>query len=120
MINRGGEKIAPTDIEAALLSNSKVLDAAAFGEADAMYGENVHAAVILRPGMQATEDELKDYARARLSAFEVPARIHIATNFPRTAKGSTDRNALAAQFADAEPTFAGSGRERGGVTTPWK
>ncbi len=120
MINRGGEKIAPTDIEAALLFNSKVLEAAAFGEADAMYGENVHAAVILRPGLKATEDELKDYARARLSAFEVPERIHIATNFPRTAKGSTDRNALAAQFADREPAFAGSGREKGLVTTPSK
>ena len=119
MINRGGEKIAPTDIEAALLSNPKVLEATAFGEPDEMYGENVQAAVILRPGMQATEDELKDYARARLSAFEVPARIHIATNFPRTAKGSTDRKVLAAQFADPEPTFAGSGRERG-VTTSWK
>jgi acyl-CoA synthetase (AMP-forming)/AMP-acid ligase II len=113
MINRGGEKIAPSDIEAALLSNPKILEAAAFGEADAMYGENVQAAVILRPGMQATEDELKDYARARLSAFEVPERIHIATNFPRTAKGSTDRHALAAQFADPEPTFAASGRDRG-------
>src|SRR5258707_4360399 len=120
MINRGGEKIAPSDIEAALLSNSKVLEAAAFGEADAMYGENVQAAVILRPEMQATEDELKNYARARLSAFEVPERIHIATNFPRTAKGSTDRRALAAQFADPEPTFAGRGPERGGVTTSWK
>ena len=120
MINRGGEKIAPTDIEAALLSNSKVLEVAAFGEADAIYGENVQAAVILRPGMQATEDELKDYARARLSAFEVPERIHIATNFPRTAKGSTDRRALAAQFAHPEPAFAGSGRERGEVTTSWK
>ena len=120
MINRGGEKIAPSDIEAALLSNSKVLEAAAFGEADAMYGENVQAAVILRPGLKATEGELREFCSARLSAFEVPERIHIATNFPRTAKGSTDRRALAAQFADPEPTFAGSGRERGGVTTSWK
>ncbi len=107
MINRGGEKIAPTDIEAALLSNPKILEAAAFGGPDEMYGENVQAAVILRPGMQATEDELKDYARARLSAFEVPERIHLATNFPRTAKGSTDRNALAAQFAGLEPSISG-------------
>ena len=107
MINRGGEKIAPIDIEAALLSNPKVLEAAAFGEAHIMYGESVHAAVILRPGMQATEDELKEYARARLSAFEVPERIHITTNFPRTAKGSTDRKALAEQFAGLETSISG-------------
>jgi acyl-CoA synthetase (AMP-forming)/AMP-acid ligase II len=102
MINRGGEKIAPGDIDAALLSHPKVLEAASFGEADTMYGERVEAAVILRPGMQATESELQDYCRTRLSAFEVPQRIHIVANFPRTAKGSTDRNALALQFAASE------------------
>jgi acyl-CoA synthetase (AMP-forming)/AMP-acid ligase II len=99
MINRGGEKIAPGDIDAALLSHPKVLEAASFGEADTMYGEHVEAAVILRPGMQATESELQEYCRTRLGAFEVPQRIHIVANFPRTAKGSTDRRALALQFA---------------------
>jgi acyl-CoA synthetase (AMP-forming)/AMP-acid ligase II len=99
MINRGGEKIAPGDIDAVLLSHPKVLEAASFGEADTMYGEHVEAAVILRPGMQATESELQEYCRTRLGAFEVPQRIHIVANFPRTAKGSTDRRALALQFA---------------------
>jgi acyl-CoA synthetase (AMP-forming)/AMP-acid ligase II len=99
MINRGGEKIAPGDIDAALLSHPKVLEAASFGEADTMYGEHVEAAVILRPGMQATDSELQEYCRTRLGAFEVPQRIHIVANFPRTAKGSTDRRALALQFA---------------------
>ena len=99
MINRGGEKISPRDIDVVLLSNPKVLEAASFGEADKIYGEDVEAAVILRPGMQATESELQDYCRTRLSAFEVPQRIHIVANFPRTAKGSTDRHALAEQFS---------------------
>ena len=99
MINRGGEKISPRDIDVVLLSNPKVLEAASFGEADKVYGEDVEAAVILRPGMQATESELQDYCRTRLSAFEVPQRIHIVANFPRTAKGSTDRHALAEQFS---------------------
>ncbi len=99
MINRGGEKIAPSDIDTVLLCNPKVLEAASFGEADSLYGEVVQAAVILRPGMQATEDELREYSSTRLSAFEVPERIFIVSDFPRTAKGSTDRQALAAQFA---------------------
>jgi oxalate---CoA ligase len=106
IINRGGEKISPGEIDAVLLSNPKVLEAASFGESDAIYGENVQAAVILRPGMEATEGELKDYCRTRLSAFEVPERIYIVADFPRTAKGSTDRHALAVQFA------AGGGSER--------
>jgi len=98
IINRGGEKISPGDIDAALLSNPKVLEAASFGVSDAIYGENVQAAAVLRPGMKATEGELQDYCRTKLSAFEVPARIYIVADLPRTAKGSTDRRALAAQF----------------------
>ena len=103
IINRGGEKVSPGDIEAVLLSNPKVLDAASFGESDAIYGENVQAAVILHPGVEATEGELRDYCRTKLSAFEVPERIYIVADFPRTAKGSTDRRALAAQFTATEP-----------------
>ncbi len=99
VINRGGEKISPGEIDTALLSNPKVLDAAAFGEADAMYGESVQAAVLLRPGAQATEAELREYCRTILSGFEVPERIYIVDQFPHTAKGSTDRRALAAQFS---------------------
>jgi len=112
MINRAGEKISPSDIDAVLLSNPKVLEAASFGEADATYGENVQAAVILRSGMPATEVELREYCRTRLSVFEVPERIHIVDDFPRTAKGSTDRRALAAQFAGSEGNSSSSGRER--------
>ncbi len=104
MINRGGEKISPQDVDEVLLSHPKVLEAASFGEADKFYGENVEAAVILRPGMQATESELQDYCRTRLSAFKVPQRIHLVANFPRTAKGSTDRHALAVRFAASEST----------------
>jgi oxalate---CoA ligase len=98
VINRGGEKISPGDIDAVLLSNPKVLEAASFGGSDAIYGETVQAAVILHPGMEATEDELRDYCRTKLSAFEVPERIYIVADFPRTAKGSTDRHALAVRF----------------------
>lgn len=99
LINRGGEKISPGDIEAALLSNPKVFEAESFGEPDPLYGENVNAAVVLRSGAKATESELLDYCRSRLSSFEVPKRIHIVIDFPLTAKGSIDRRALAAQFA---------------------
>jgi acyl-CoA synthetase (AMP-forming)/AMP-acid ligase II len=89
-----------------------VLEAASFGEADAMYGENVQAAVILRPGMEATEAELRDYCRAKLSAFEVPERIYIVAEFPRTAKGSPDRRALAAQFTSGDSPLGSFRREK--------
>jgi acyl-CoA synthetase (AMP-forming)/AMP-acid ligase II len=99
IINRGGEKISPNEIDTVLLSNPSVLEAASFGEPDSIYGENVHAAVVLRPGAQVTEEELQEYCRSSLSGFEVPERIHIVTGLPRTAKGSIDRHALAGQFS---------------------
>jgi acyl-coenzyme A synthetase/AMP-(fatty) acid ligase len=67
IINRSGEKISPGDLDAVLLSNPKVLEAASVGESDAIYGENGQAAVILRPGMEATEGEQRPTA-ARSSA----------------------------------------------------
>jgi acyl-CoA synthetase (AMP-forming)/AMP-acid ligase II len=62
--------------------------------------------------MEATEDELRDYCRSKLSAFEVPERIHIVAEFPRTAKGSTDRRALAEQFTAGDSASVSSGREK--------
>jgi oxalate---CoA ligase len=102
IINSGGEKISPGEIDAVLLSNRKVIEAALFGESDAIYGENVQAAVIVRPGMEPTEGELRDCCRTKLIAFEVPERIYIVADFPRTAKGATDRHALSAQFYAGE------------------
>jgi acyl-CoA synthetase (AMP-forming)/AMP-acid ligase II len=99
VINRGGEKISPNDIDTVLLSNPKVLEAASFGEPDSIYGEDVHAAVVLRPGAEATESELQEYCRSMLSGFEVPERIHVVVGLPRTAKGSIDRRTLAGKFS---------------------
>jgi acyl-CoA synthetase (AMP-forming)/AMP-acid ligase II len=98
LINRGGEKISPTAVDNVLLSNPAVEDALSFGVPDEKYGEEIEAAVVLRPGSPLAEDELKRYARSKLSAFEVPARIFFVTDLPRTGKGAGDRRRLAAQL----------------------
>ncbi|MCW2933410.1 MAG: sauT [Actinomycetia bacterium] len=103
IINRGGEKIAPQTVEAALLSNPDVQEAAAFAVPDPKYGEDVNAAVILQPDSDATEADLKRHCQAGLAAFEVPARIYFPDRFPRTAKGDPDRRALAAAFTGPQP-----------------
>jgi oxalate---CoA ligase len=110
MINRAGEKISPCDVDATLLSNPKVLEAASFGEFDDAYADGVEAAVSLHPGMEASEAELREYCRERLSAFEVPERIYIVRNFPRTPKGLIDRQALAALFSDFRSEASSPGR----------
>jgi oxalate---CoA ligase len=97
IINRGGEKISPAAIDAVLQSNPKVEDALSFGVADEKYGEEIYAAVVLRPAQTAAETELQQYALATLSPFEVPKRIFFVSELPRTAKGAGDRRQLAAQ-----------------------
>jgi oxalate---CoA ligase len=99
MINRGGEKIAPQSVEAALLADPAVEDALAFPASDPKYGEQVNAAVILQPGRSATQAGLQQHCRGLLSAFEIPAKIYFLDELPRTAKGDGDRRALAAALS---------------------
>jgi acyl-coenzyme A synthetase/AMP-(fatty) acid ligase len=60
------------------------------------YGEEIYAAVVLRPGHQVSEDQLKACSRWEPSAFEIPKRIFFRTDLPRTEKGAGDRRQLAA------------------------
>jgi oxalate---CoA ligase len=98
IIDRGGEKISPAAVDEVLQSNPSVEDALSFALPDQKYGEEIYAAVVLRPGHSLSEDELRDYSRARLSAFEVPKRFFFLASLPRTEKGAGDRRRLAAQF----------------------
>ncbi|WP_436762383.1 AMP-binding enzyme [Streptosporangium sp. V21-05] len=104
-INRGGEKISPRAVEAALLSHPAVQDVLTFAVPDAKYGEEINSAVILRPGRHATEADLQRHCRTRLTAFEIPKKIFFLDHFPRTAKGDGDRRALAAALTrDGSPS----------------
>jgi acyl-CoA synthetase (AMP-forming)/AMP-acid ligase II len=82
-------------IEAALLRDRAVLDAAAFGVPDSMYGERVEAAVDLRPHSTVDGDQLRRDAAQHLKPAEVP-RVLVLDQLPRTSKGTTDRRALVA------------------------
>lgn len=103
IINRGGEKISPNAIDSVLLGNPKIEDALSFGVPDEKYGEEVAAAVVLKPGQSATETELADYTRRELGAFEAPKHFYFVADFPRTAKGAGDRRKLAAMFGRSSP-----------------
>jgi acyl-CoA synthetase (AMP-forming)/AMP-acid ligase II len=98
LINRGGEKFSPQQIDAILLSNAKVQDALSFGVPDETYGEEISAAVILKHGQEANERELMAYCRGTLSEAGTPKRIFFVSEFPRTSKNAGDRRKLAAEF----------------------
>jgi acyl-CoA synthetase (AMP-forming)/AMP-acid ligase II len=99
LINRGGEKISPAEIDATLLDHPAVAEAAAFGVPDAKYGEEVWAAVVLKG--DASAEEIQAHCRSRLADFKVPKVIRITTALPKTATGKVQRRDLAARFKAA-------------------
>lgn len=94
MINRGGEKISPREIDEVLLTHPAVAEAVCFGVSHATWGEEVAAAVVLRE--PASEPELLAHCRDRLADFKCPKKIHIVPSIPRTATGKIQRIAVAA------------------------
>lgn len=92
-INRGGEKISPLEIDHVLLSHPAVGEALAFGVPHPVFGEDVHAAVVLK-GL-ATEQELRRYCAAHVADFKVPARIHFMESLPYVGTGKLRRNVMA-------------------------
>jgi acyl-CoA synthetase (AMP-forming)/AMP-acid ligase II len=98
LINRGGEKIAPREIDEALLGHPDVAEAAAFGFPHPTWGEEIAAAVVLRNSN--SEPEILAHCRARLAEFKCPKKLYILPAIPRTATGKIQRNALAATLAE--------------------
>jgi len=96
MIIRGGENIAPAEIEQVLLAHPAVRDAACFGIADDKYGELVGAAVALRQEAEEAEAAaLIEHCRGQLAAFKVPVRIDVLPEIPRTPTGKLQRRRVA-------------------------
>ena len=97
LINRGGEKISPREIDEVLLAHPSVAEAVCFGVPHPMWGEEVEAAVVVRAPIESAE--LVDYCRERLSDFKRPKRIHITDTIPRTATGKIQRGIVARTFS---------------------
>ena len=99
IINRGGEKISPHEIDKVLLEHPKTSQAKAFSVPHSNLGEDVAAAVILKPNENATEAELREFAATRLADFKVPSRIIFVDEIPKGATGKLQRIGLANVFA---------------------
>jgi oxalate---CoA ligase len=95
IINRGGEKISPREVDEALMDHPAVLQAVAFAVPHEMLGEDVAAAVVLREGASATEQDLHAFVGQRLAAFKTPRRIVLVAEIPKGATGKLQRIGLA-------------------------
>jgi acyl-CoA synthetase (AMP-forming)/AMP-acid ligase II len=87
-------------VDATLLEHPAVAEAVTFAAPDAKYGEEVHAAVVLKG--TATPAEIQAHCRQRLADFKVPKVIHITQAVPRTATGKIQRRHVAAHFLQCE------------------
>ena len=95
IINRGGEKVSPREVDDVLMEHPAVQQVVTFSIPHPKLGEEVAAAVVLRAGMQISEQELRAFARDRLAPFKVPRKILFLTEIPKGATGKLQRIGLA-------------------------
>ena len=98
LIISGGENISSIEVEGFLYKHPSVLEAAVIAVPDERWGETVCALVVLKPGTQASEDELIEFCRAHLAHFKCPRRIQFIEALPRTGTGKIQKNVLRNQY----------------------
>jgi fatty-acyl-CoA synthase len=94
VIISGGENISSVEVEGALLRHPAVMEVAVVGLPDERWGEAPHAFVVLRPGADATEAELLQFARDHLAHFKVPRSVRFVQELPKTATGKIQKYVL--------------------------
>jgi acyl-CoA synthetase (AMP-forming)/AMP-acid ligase II len=109
MINRGGEKIAPAEVDAALMRHPAVLEAAAYAVPHPRLGEDVAAAVVLRPGATVAPEELRAFLATQLAWFKIPRRIVFPQELPKGLTGKVQRQKLDTPHDDIATVSAAGG-----------
>jgi oxalate---CoA ligase len=115
IINRGGEKIMPREIDEALLDHPAVAQAVAFAIPDPRLGEDLGVAIVLRPGSSVTVKELQEFAAAHLAEFKVPRKIVFLDEVPKGPTGKQQRIGLAERLG-----IRGTGEERPRERAPFE
>ncbi|GAA4814865.1 long-chain-fatty-acid--CoA ligase [Tomitella cavernea] len=106
LVIRGGYNIYPREVEEVLYAHPAVLEAAVFGEPDERLGEEVVAAVALRPGAQATPDEIREFVKDSVAAYKYPRRVHIVESLPKSPNGKILKRVLRQAAADGAAAHA--------------
>jgi len=100
VIKSGGEWISSVALENALMSHPAVLEAAVFAARDSCYGERPIAAIVLKPGREATKAELADHIRDRFPKWWLPEEYVFPGQIPRTSTGKFQKTALRERYGD--------------------
>ena len=98
IINRGGEKVSPLEIDEVLLRHPAIAQAVAFAVPHAKLGEDIAAAVVVTDGETVTDREVRDFAATHLADFKVPRKVLIVEEIPKGPTGKLQRIGLAEQL----------------------
>ena len=110
MIIRGGENIYPREIEEFLYTHPKVSDIQVYGVPDRIFGEQVMAAIILKKGMEMSEDEVREFCKDKIANYKIPRYVRFVDSYPMTASGKIQKFKMREmaikelQLEDAGPT----------------
>ncbi|AET38577.1 Pcs60p Ecym_3065 [Eremothecium cymbalariae DBVPG len=99
LINRGGEKISPLELDAVILSHPAVEEVVSFGAANEKYGQVVNAAIVLKKGKSLQYGDLVKFMEEKVAAFKIPERVYFVTSLPKTPTGKIQRRIVAELFA---------------------
>jgi len=104
LINRGGEKISPVELDAILLEHESVAEAVTFGVKDEKYGEEVAAAIVLKEQFKSnpveeTQKSIISFCKRKTAEFKIPKKFYFTDSIPKSATGKTQRRTFAAIFA---------------------
>ncbi|KAH9317016.1 hypothetical protein KI387_018785, partial [Taxus chinensis] len=91
LINRGGEKISPLEVDAVLLTHPDVAQAVAFAVPDEKYGEEINAAVVGQEGVTVNGNDIICYCKKYLATFKIPKKVFVTESLPKTASGKIQR-----------------------------
>jgi fatty-acyl-CoA synthase len=91
MIIRGGENIYPREIEEFLYTHPKVSDIQVYGIPDRKFGEQVMASIILKKGMEMTEDEVRAFCKDKIANYKIPRYVRFVDSYPMTASGKIQK-----------------------------
>lgn len=94
MIITGGEHVYPTEIEEVLYAHPKVMEAAVIGVPDEKWGQTPKAFIVLKEGETATEQEVLDYCKEKLTSYKKPTRVEFVESIPKSVVGKTLRKVL--------------------------
>lgn len=104
MINRAGEKIAPAEVDNVILTHPLVAEAVTFAVPDALYGQEIHAAVVPKQGAKLEPGVLQLYLNDKLAAFKIPKVFYIVDAIPKSSTGKIQRNTLSSVFFKESPS----------------